>query len=56
MTEAVRCILDFAFNEVGFNRIEAGTDDVNARSHGLLRKLGFKQEGCFRQKLFYKGK
>lgn len=56
MTEAVRHILDFAFDEVGCNRIEAGTDDDNPRSHGLLRKLGFQHEGMFRQRLFYKEK
>ncbi len=55
MTEALRCVFDFMFHEAGFRRIEAGTDGDNPPSQGLLKSLGFQHEGCFRQKLYYKG-
>jgi len=54
MSEVLGRVLQFAFDDVGLNRIEAGTDGDNQRSQGLLRKMGFVYEGTFRQKLFYK--
>lgn len=48
-TEAVRAVVDQAFGAcLMLRRIKAHTDARNARSIGLLRKLGFTQEGVLR--------
>lgn len=49
MTEALRALLDFLFDEVGFNRVEAMHDTNNPASGAVMRKCGMKQEGIFRQ-------
>lgn len=55
MSEALDAILDFGFTELGLNRIEALTMLENEASMGLLRSLGFQQEGILRQHDFFKG-
>ncbi len=45
MTEAVGCVLPFAFQNLGLNRVEAACLPTNAASERLLRKLGFREEG-----------
>ncbi|WP_182200589.1 GNAT family N-acetyltransferase [Paraliobacillus salinarum] len=47
MTEAVRGICDFAFYELGANRIEICCDEQNIKSRAIPERLGFKQEGLF---------
>lgn len=54
-TEAVRLILDFAFNEVGFHRIEAGAMPRNIGSTRVLEKIGFVKEGLARDYLQING-
>jgi [ribosomal protein S5]-alanine N-acetyltransferase len=54
MTEALSGLISFAFVTVGLHRIEATVDDVNERSKGLLRKLGFSHEGTRRQRFFFR--
>lgn len=54
MTEAMAAILTYAFAELGLHRIEAVVDDVNERSKGLLRKLGFTHEGTLRQRFYFR--
>jgi ribosomal-protein-alanine N-acetyltransferase len=44
MTECAKAILNFAFNEIGFNKIEASIHPDNLRSINLVKKLGFKKE------------
>lgn len=56
MTEAMRALLGFGFDEMGLHRIEAVVDDVNERSKGLLRKLGFSFEGTLRQRFWFRGR
>lgn len=55
MTEALDAILEFGFDELELNRIEALTMRENQASAGLLRKLGFVEEGLLRQHDFFKG-
>jgi ribosomal-protein-alanine N-acetyltransferase len=55
-TEAVRLILDFAFKEVGFHRVEAGVMLGNIGSARVLEKVGFVREGLARDYLKIKGK
>jgi len=38
------------------HRIEAVTDDINERSKGLLRKLGFTHEGTLRLRFYFRGR
>lgn len=54
MSEAMRGLLNFGFAEMGLHRIEAVVDDVNERSKGLLRKLGFTFEGTLRQRFWFR--
>ena len=51
MAEAATAILNFAFAELALHRIEADIDDDNARSKGLLLKLGFTYDGRLRERL-----
>jgi len=52
MHQALEAVIDFAFNTLDLHRIEADVDTQNAGSLGLLRKLGFKQEGLFKERWF----
>lgn len=54
MTEVMSAIITYAFNELSLHRIEAVVDDVNERSKGLLRKLGFTHEGTLRQRFYFR--
>lgn len=45
MTEAVRAMVTFGFEEMGLNRIEADADVENYGSHRVLEKVGFRREG-----------
>ena len=49
MTEALRAVMDFLFDDVGVNRIEARHDPRNPHSGGVMRKCGLKYEGTSRQ-------
>ena len=42
-------LMDFAFRELGFNRIELKTDARNLRSRAAILRLGAREEGIFRQ-------
>lgn len=48
--EAVKAIIDFGFNKVGFNRIEAYHAKSNIQSARVLQKSGMKLEGTLRQR------
>ena len=45
MTEGLALVLDTAFGELGFHRLEANIQPQNAASRALVRRLGFRQEG-----------
>ena len=49
VTEALHAVMDFLFDEVGYNRIEARHDPSNPHSGGVMRKCGMKYEGTLRQ-------
>jgi ribosomal-protein-alanine N-acetyltransferase len=53
MAEAMTAILSFGFTELGLHRVEAIIDDANARSKGLLLKLGFTYEGALRERFHF---
>ena len=49
MTEAVKALLDFLFDEVGVNRVTAKHDVENPRSGRVMTKAGMHLEGTLRQ-------
>ena len=56
MSEAMACVLEYAFNTLDLHRIEADTDPDNAPSLALLDRFGFSREGLFRDRWFVHGK
>jgi ribosomal-protein-alanine N-acetyltransferase len=54
MTEAVKPILQYGFEQMNLNRIEACTGPENVASIKILQKFGFKQEGYLRQHYYGK--
>ena len=45
MTEAVRKLIEFAFDELKLQRIDVNASTKNKASNSLIKKLGFKYEG-----------
>lgn len=56
MTEALRPVLEYGFRGLGLHRIEACPLAGNGSSKNLLAKLGFKDEGNLRQRVFFRGR
>lgn len=54
-SEAMREMLRFGFADLELHRITALADVENARSHAVLAKLGFRQEGRLRQNFNMRG-
>lgn len=48
-SEAFSAVIDFLFDEVGVNRIEAQHDVNNPRSGAVMKKCGLRYEGTLRQ-------
>lgn len=51
MREALEAVIDYAFGPLGFHRVMANHLPDNARSEGLLIRLGFEREGYARSYL-----
>lgn len=56
ISEAVRMVIDFAFNELKLYRIEAGVMPSNTGSIRVLEKAGFTREGLSRKNIEINGK
>ncbi len=56
MTEAMTAIVQYAFQVMKVNRIEALVSPRNKGSLELVRRLGFRKEGTLREHDFYDGK
>ena len=56
MTEALRAVLQYGFDEMNLNRIEAQHETTNPASGAVMRKCGMQKEGTLRQRLFNKGR
>ncbi|BBH24735.1 N-acetyltransferase [Paenibacillus baekrokdamisoli] len=54
MTEAIKEIIKFGFNELELNRIEAFIDPGNISSRKLLVKTGLREEGLLKEYFFEK--
>jgi RimJ/RimL family protein N-acetyltransferase len=48
-TDAVLAVLDYAFAELGLNRVELTTDEANTRALRCYERCGFVREGLLRQ-------
>ena len=54
MGEALTAILEYGFNVLELNRVEAITLPDNLASQAVLQKLGFQREGTLRQRSYYR--
>ena len=50
MDEALRALLNYGFNDLKLNRVEADIDPRNEASARSLERLGFKKEGHLRER------
>ena len=55
-TEAIKAVIEFGFNVMNLNRIEATITPGNNASIKVLEKLNFTQEGIVRERDLIKGK
>jgi ribosomal-protein-alanine N-acetyltransferase len=55
MTEALSAALEWGFEHMELNRVEAQVHSENSASIRLLARLGFVQEGCMREAGFWLG-
>jgi ribosomal-protein-alanine N-acetyltransferase len=56
MSEAVRGMINYGFDQLGLIRIEATVDPENKASVRVLERTGFQLEGTMRKRYFYKDK
>lgn len=49
MSETLKAVMDFLFDEVGYHRVESMHDPNNPYSGAVMRKCGMKYEGRLRQ-------
>ena len=56
MTEVLQVVLNYAFNEIELNRVQADVFDGNIASERVLIKSGMQFEGTARQKYYKNGK
>ncbi len=54
-TEAVRCVIAYAFGPLAMHRVFAMTDVRNVRAQRLLERLKFRLEAEFRESTWFKG-
>jgi len=54
-TEAVRAVVQYAFGQLAMHRVFSRTDARNLRAQRLLERIGFRQEGEFRESTWFKG-
>ena len=55
-TDAAVAILRYGFQELGLYRVEAETAEYNLAARRVLEKVGFREEGRRRQKLYRAGR
>ena len=56
MTEALRAVIAFGFEDLRLNRIEAQHDTANPASGRVMAHVGMQYEGIMRQRILNKGK
>jgi len=53
--EALKTVIDYAFNTLNFHSLEALIDPLNTASENLLKRNNFVKEAHFKEKTFYNG-
>lgn len=56
MTEVIRKIIEYGFNNIGLNRIEAFVEPANVGSRRVLEKIGFKEEGTLKEHYYWRNR
>jgi ribosomal-protein-serine acetyltransferase len=56
VSRACKRLIDYAFADLGMNRIQIRCAAGNVRSAAIPERFGFKKEGCLRQSQFRNGK
>ena len=54
-TEAIRIMLDMAFDQYEMNRVAIGVVGQNTNALAFYKKIGFRQEGIQEQGYYYNG-
>jgi ribosomal-protein-serine acetyltransferase len=49
MTRVAKALTDYAFNELGLNKVDISAAAENKKSRSIPERLGFVNEGCIRQ-------
>jgi ribosomal-protein-alanine N-acetyltransferase len=55
MSEAIKAIVDYGFNELKFHSIEAQIDPTNTASEKILQKFKFVKEAYYKENFFFDG-
>ena len=55
-SRAVRLMTSYAFETLGLERVEMTTEDVNAATRALARRLGFREEGLLVERDLERGR
>ncbi len=55
LTETLTAVIEFFFKDMNFNRLEADIDPKNKKSASLLKNMGFKLEGKFKERWVVNG-
>ncbi|SMY24132.1 unnamed protein product [Zymoseptoria tritici ST99CH_1A5] len=55
-SEAIRWVLEFAFETMGLHRVEIGSFEYNRGADRLYERLGFVREGFTRESIFSQGR
>jgi len=56
VSEAMKAVINFGFESLHLNRIEAHCEEENIGSWKVMEKCGLKYEGTLREKVFIKGR
>jgi len=56
MTECLKAVISYGFNELKLHSIEANVNPNNLASIRVLEKCGFVREGYYKENYFYEGK
>lgn len=56
MTEALRAVIQYGFDHMSLNRIEAQHETTNPASGAVMRKCHMQHEGTLRSRLYNKGR
>lgn len=56
MTEVIQKAIEFGFNNLGLNRIEAFVEPENVGSRKVLEKIGFSEEGTLKEHFYWRNR